>query len=413
MPTLAEFFTPMGANVASLSKMETIMILIIHFVIAGIALAMISWGIGLLSMTRHKPTPPKGWAAYDYDAGRINRKSLQQYATDNSIPDTTPMIQFSVATANFGGIFTENANPWIGSVDPEAARLQVDAGARAIVFDIWPDPADPSTPTVASMMDMSAWKSLGWWRDHGLGAGLGTYSNWQKLTRNSAPLGDVLKAATTSAFSSPATSQNSDPFFIILNLHGAMTPAYLKRMALILQDAIGPNGMGPDWIRAKGQRNLCTEPYTTFLNKAFVIVCPDISPGYNSLPNTNTWDDFAAQFLASDMGEFTNALERGPNTLHFLPSGIAALNTASQPNCAIGGPNLKPPAAGFCVIQPTIGGQTTENDTLFKDNSYGTCLATGAQFVAVNLFSTNEKEDTLAAHFDPAQFGTYSFKKGV
>lgn len=367
----------------------------------------------LLHNALSTPTPPKGWAAYDYDAGRIGRKSLQQYSIDNNIPDTTPMVKFSVATANFGGIFTEDVNPWLGSVNAEAARLQVDAGARAVTFDIWPDPADSTAPIVASMTDTSEWSSMSWWRDHGLGKGVGTYSNWQKLTRNSAPLGDILKAATTAAFSAPAGTQNADPFFLILNLHGAMTPAYLTRLARIVTDAIGPNNMGADWVRGKGQKNLCSEPYTTFLNKAFVIVCPDIDPGFNSLPNTNSWDEFVAQFLASDMGEVTNALERGPNTIRFRPSGISALKTANQANCVLGGPNLTLPSAGFCVVQPTIGGKTTENDTLFKDNSYGTCLSSGAQFVAVNLFSPNDKENALAAFFDPTQFGTYSFKKGV
>jgi hypothetical protein len=251
------------------------------------------------------------------------------------------------------------------------------------------------------------------WRDNGLGAGVGTYSNWQKLTRNSVPLGDVLTSAVTAAFNAPGGTQLSDPFFIILNLHGAMTLPYLSRLSMIVGNAVGAYSMGADWIRAKGQRGLCTEPYTTFLGKAFVIVCPDVQPGFNSLPNTNSWDDFVQQFLASDMGERTNAIELAPNTMRFRPTNIAALGTASQPNCVAGGPSLKPPAAGFCIIQPTIGGQHTTNTNLYASPSYTGCLATGAQFVAVNLFSTDTSDPALDTYFDPAQFGTYSFKKGT
>lgn len=413
-PSLGEMLTLKNAPDGWNDSILRWVVIGVHFVIAIIILAA-----AIIPMARRlhntisTPTPPIGWNDRDYDADRIKRQSLQQYATANTIPDSTPMVKFSVATANFGGIFTEDVDPWVGSVSPEAARLQVDAGARAVVFDIWPDPADPTAPIVAAMTDTSEWGAMSWWRDHGLGKGVGKYSNWQKLTRNSAPLGDILKSATTSAFQGPAGTQNGDPFFLILNLHGAMTPAYLTRLARIVSDAVGANNMGADWVRAKGQKNLCSEPYTTFLNKAFVIVCPDIDPGYNSLPNTNTWDEFATQFLASDMGEVTNALERGPNTIHFSPSGISALKTANQANCVLGGPSITLPAAGFCVVQPSTGGQTTVNDQLYKANSYADCAASGAQFVAVNLFSPKKDDGALISFFDPAQFGTYSFKKGV
>jgi hypothetical protein len=414
MPTFEELTTLMGDPPAGWNNSAMRWIVIgVHLLIALFVLILIIVYMGRLHNTLVTPTPPKGWSDHDYDADRINRLSLQQYIAANNIPDTTPMVSFAVATANFGGVFTEDVNPWLGSVSTEAARLQVDAGARAIIFDIWPDPADPTSPIVASMLDTSEWSTIAWWRDHGLGTGVGKYSNWQKLTRNSAPLGDVLTAATTAAFQAPAGTQNADPFFLILNLHGAMTPAYLTRLAMIVSGAVGQNNMGADWVRAKGQRNLCSEPYTTFINKAFVIVCPDIDAGYNSLPNVNNWNDFAIQFLASDMGEVTNALELGPNTIHFRPSGISALTTANQANCRLSGPSITLPAAGFCVVQPSIGAQTTENDTLFKDNNYTACLATGAQFVAVNLFSPTGADDTLLTFFDSTHFGKYSFKKGV
>jgi hypothetical protein len=414
MPTLDELTQLIGASPAlNANTVIRASVVIIHLLIALVALILIIVYMGRLHNTLVTPTPAKGWDNHDYDADRIKRKSLQMYTQANNIPDNSPMVSFSVATANFGGIFTEDVNPWLGSVSPEAARLQVEAGARAVIFDIWPDPADLTSPIVASMLDTSEWSTILWWRNNGLGTGVGTYSNWQKLTRNSVHLGDILKASTTAAFSSPGGIQNSDPFFIILNLHGAMTPAYLTRLARIVSDAVGPNNMGADWVRAKGQRNLCTEPYTTFINKAFVIVCPDVQPGVNSLPNTNTWDDFATQFLASDMGEVTNSLERGPNTVHFRPANIAALKTANQANCVLGAPNITVPAAGFCVVQPSIGGTTTRNDELYADNKYTDCIASGAQFVAVNLFSTDPTDTALTAFFDPTLFGTYSFKKGV
>ena len=84
---------------------------------------------------------PAGWPGKqnsNYDADQCKRKSLKDYMSVNKIPDTTPMNQLSVATASFGGIYTEDntgLNPWLGTVDPNAAQSQVEAGARAACKD--------------------------------------------------------------------------------------------------------------------------------------------------------------------------------------------------------------------------------------------------------------------------------------
>ena len=197
MWTLADLITP--AHPLAVSDKWTLPFMIgFHGLLAFMVLIIFACIIALLVNTTKTPKQPVGWGSVDYDANQINRLSLANYCSTNNIDVSTPMIQFSVATANFGGIFTEDTAllaPWHGTVSREAARLQVEAGARAIVLDIWPDPANPAIPIVAAMLDTYQNTSMAWWRNHGLDKGVGRYSNWQRLTRNTAPAGEILAAA--------------------------------------------------------------------------------------------------------------------------------------------------------------------------------------------------------------------------
>jgi len=383
-------------------------VFVFHLSLAALVLIVIIVMCVLMGFTLNAPANPKGWSTIDYDANQNTRNSLVNYmATQGLSVDSAIMNQFSVATANFGGIFTENISgmrPWIGTVSSDAARLQVEAGARAMVLDIWPDPADRQRPIVAAMVDTDAWSIQRTWKNMGLTKGVGRYSNWQRLTRNVAPAGEIIKAALTAAFSSTPGGQNTDPFFLILRLHGAMTTDYLNHLGDIVRNAIGANSMGTQWNKCVNQKSICTATVNQFLSKAFVIVIPDLQPGYNSLPNINTHAAFTPVFLSTRLGEITNMLEQTPNTIVFDPGSTAAITAATQPNCSNPtGPPQSLAQTGFCVIQPSIGGTTADNNVEFKN--------VGAQFVAVNLFSPNSDDGVLTEFFDPSNFGVFSFRK--
>lgn len=400
-----------------------------HFGIAVAALIVIIMVIVILTNTTRVPAAPTGAISLDYDARMSSRQSLTAYLSANSIADTTPMVQFQIATANFGGIFTENMNPlspWIGTVSPDAARLQVAAGARAIVFDIWPDPANPSNPVVCAMVDTNQWGIQTWWRNvGGMTQGVGRYSNWQLLTRNKVDAGTMMSAACDAAFSTQSSQQNNDPFFMILRLHGAMTVAYLNKLGSQVQAALGGHGMAATYGSAGQQKNLCSAPVSEFIAPTsssggsssggfgFVIVCPEVSPGYNLLPGVNTYAGFVQKLQGTTLGEVANMVEATQSTVWFEPASIGPLTQATLPNCDINTKNpaglLTPAQAGFCVVQPSIGGQTTDNAPLFKDASFQNCQQTGAQMVAVNLFSRDSNDSVLNSWFDTGLFGTYSF----
>lgn len=395
-----------------------------HFGIAVIALIIVIVFITLLANTTKAPAPPTGAIGKDYDALITSRSTLRAYMDANTIADTTPMLQFQIATANFGGIFTEATgpmNPWIGTVSPDAARLQVAAGARAIVFDIWPDPADRTNPVVCAMADMNSAGATSWWRNTGgLNKGVGRYSNWQLVTRNKVDAATMITAACNAAFRLPNGQQNNDPFFLILRLHGAMTTAYLNKLGSSVQRALGGHAMSASYSGSAQQRQLCSTPVSEFLapvnqsgGYGFVIVCPDISPGYNILPGVNTYSGFLQQFQATTLGEVTNAVEQNANTLWFDPMSIGALTQASQPGCSTGAAAVTPPQAGFSVVQPSVGSHATDNDTLLGGSAFQSAQQAGAQMVAVNLFSHKSQDTVLSTWFNTSNFGTYSFKKGT
>ena len=391
-----------------------------HIIMSALVFALIVTLIVFMTNTLNQPADPKGWASIDYDAAKGARASLVNYMAKQSLDiKRVRMSDMSVATASFGGVFTEKIgilNPWLGVVSGDAARRQVEAGARALTLDIWPDPADRQSPIVACMVDSQDWPIQTTWMKWGLTKGMGRYSNWQRLTRNTKPVGEILKSALSAAFGSSPGPQNTDPFFLILKLHGAMSIDYLNHLGDIVRDAIGANRMSTEWNRCLNQRALCTEPVDSFLSKAFVIVIPDIQPGYNSLPNINSYPNFISAYLETRMGEITNAMEQQPNTMMFDPAGVSAIASAGAAACA--GANLGPapppparPPRCFCIVQPSTGGQSADNTVLFSQNNYTTCMQSGAQFVAVNLFSPNASDGPLNTFFDPAYFGKYSFRK--
>jgi hypothetical protein len=385
---------------------------ILQIVTTGIIFVIMIVQAVYLGTTVITPWHANGAGGRNYDALQGSRRSLQEYCQTVGLdPNTAPMVSLNVATANFGSIFTETqslVNPWTGSVHCDAVRRQVEGGARAVILDIWPDPADSAHPVVCAMLDHREWSVQQWWRNNGLAKGTSNYSNWNLLTRNKLPAGEVLTAAINAAFSSSPGRQNTDPFFLIVNLHGAMTLTYLNTLGNIIQQSIQGYGMAVEWSHAQQQPKFYNAPISSFMNRVCVIVIPDIDINLNSLPGINTYAAFVPAFMSTKMGEVTNAIQNQPREIAFDVGSIGTISTPTKPNCPAGGPLKTPAEAGFCVVQPTIGGSTNDNATAFAGSSWTNCLQSGAQFVGVNMFSSDA---VMEQFFDPAYFGTWSFKK--
>jgi hypothetical protein len=361
----------------------------------------------------------------DYDAIKGNRRSLRNYLSDTSgslTPETVKIKDLQISTANYGGIFTDvkgniALTPWHGTVSSEAARCQVEAGARAIVFDIWPDPSNMTQPIIACMTDTSEThflrKGENWWAANGLPATHGTdstYSSWKCLTRNKGNAAEILKVAVDTAFTGV---QREDPFFLILNLHGILSPTYLKNLAKAIENAVSGRQ-----LRVSGNQSstMCETLVSVLLNKVMVIVTPDIPTGSDQ-------ESINRVLMASDMKNFINVLPTPEAEIVFRPSNIGMITTKKYSDCAVPTTKTSLSSTSLCCIQPSIGFVYTDNDNGFKPSTYSRCMATGAQFVAVNVFGSAPNKYTGSAlgniGGDPdsvlsgpwkADFGKYSFK---
>ena len=384
--------------------------MIVHAVFAlAVILLVFMFMVPWLHNVITTPANPAWFNQYDDMQGK--RQSLRAYlGSIGKSPDSVMTTQLQIATANYGGIFTETkaANmawltPWHGTVSSEAARLQVEAGARAMIFDIWPDPSDFSRPVVVAMVDLDESSSDSWWKNNGLTEGVGRYSNWKNLTRNKGAAGDIIKAAINAAFRGV---QAEDPFFVILNLHGKLPPSYLNTLGAILLDALQGKKLSAPNINLN-DNVFCSMPVSAIFDKAIVLVNPDV-------PSSMTRETFNAMYLNTAMKEVTNVLTTTERPLLFKTTDLSSITSAKYTDCT-GSVNKVPlPAVALCAIQPTIGGLYTDNDSQFKKASLNSCMSTGAQFVGVNLFGSKggAKDDTLNAWLDPGLFGVRSFKTG-
>ena len=370
-----------------------------HIIVGVIALIIVIIMATLLGNTLNKGPQPV------INSVKSGRKTLSDYLTASRLPDSTPLSKFRVATANFGGIYTVQRplDPYSGWTCPEAVRDQVEAGARAIVFDIWPDPADNTTPIIAIMRDEdSDWYK--WWKNTGsMTKGVGSYSNWAILTRNKGNVKDIMTAAVNTAF-----SISEDPFFIIINLHGAMTVDYLNTLGTNVSDAIGGRRLASEWHQGLNSTKFSTTPISAFMSKTIVIVNPDVQPTFDALPGIRTLDQFNVKLKTTSMGELANVIATTQRPVVAEPSNIDILTTQNQMNCStsVSDPQQSIAETGLCVIQPTIGSSSVTNDDLFVPNNFDLCMASGAQFVAVNLFSA---DSVSALFFEPKYFGLHSF----
>ena len=314
---------------------------------------------------------------------------------DASGVSTQMMVNFQVATANYGGIYTEQGRPYsgyCGRVDPLAVDDQITAGARALIFDVWPDPTNTTQPCVAIME-----QNQGWWLNHGLTSGVtpSGQSNWRMITRNSVDLLTMLNATA-------AAAPGSDPFFVLLNLHGAMTIPYLNTIGNVIETAFMGRHMAVEYAKGNAPALLAKAQVSAFSGCIFVMANIVVDPAWTALPpvpNVPIPPGSSPQLIANT---YAMAATRFAEQINLLSNYSPPSTTSAQQNVVpltsvntsttSPGPIPPTPPSTFYVIQPSIGTLDTTNDTQYSgSNSFFSCLKnTGAQFVGVNMFDQGD-----------------------
>jgi len=213
-------------------------------------------------------------AANHYATDAPKRKGLPELCDslkyDGYTDEDLILTNFYISTVNATGLFYPAVD---GIVAPDAARLAVLAGARAFVFDIWPDlsPGGNFGPTIA-VMD------------------IGSY--WRRTTLNALPLATILQAVVQSTLPPVGNMFNSvnpgsliqtpqmapnqgqgqkDPVILYLRFRGAPRPETFDGVADVLASTILPYRLEASFNNCRRADKLFQIPIKHLFSKVIVV----------------------------------------------------------------------------------------------------------------------------------------------
>jgi len=187
-----------------------------------------------------------------YGDANVNRKGIREYLgalKASGVPDThLCLTNFYISTVNAGGLFFPAEN---GIVSPEAARTAVLAGARAFVFDIWPDlmPGAQFGPCLQVVESGSLWR---------------------RISMNSMSFASVLRPLIQEAFEIDARPGHEDPLILYLRFRGKPRTETLNRTANALT-LLEPYRLDNSFNNRRGQANIFSMPIVELFRKVIIV----------------------------------------------------------------------------------------------------------------------------------------------
>ena len=288
--------------------------------------------------------------------GRIG---LNEYVTQEIRKGLTPselaLTNFYVSTVNATGFFFPAID---GVFSPEAARIAVLAGARAFVFDIWPDltPGAQFGPVLQIVQEGS---------------------KWRRISLNSLQFQLVLKALIEETFEIQGRPGSGDPVYIYLRFQGTQRSQTLNGTAAALRSIIEPYRLPFVYNNRGRQLQIYSEPIGNFLRK--VIVCANVTGENTSLQdfiNVGPMDGFK--------------LEWGPNDA----KGVTSEGKLEA---------IRKLKSALTWIAPPLHSPVAENNQYDQQASWDL----GIQFCAMNFWADNDK---IRDYMKPDKFGLCSFR---
>jgi hypothetical protein len=293
-----------------------------------------------------------------YDAENPKRKSLRDYLLtlkSTNVPDAQLILgNMYVSTANAAGVFLPGRD---GTVSPMAARAALLGGARAFVFDIWPDltPGAQFAPILQVVESGSLWR---------------------RISMNSSAFITVLRTLVSEAFDITERPGAEDPLIFYLRFRGKPRATTYTGVANALRATIEPYRLGPSFNNCKSQDVLFTQILTNLFKKVVIIS--------NHRAEGNALSDYI------------NAGSKDGVKLEYTLSDIRGL---SAENRVAAESSIK---QNLTFLAPLSEDKAAEDNFAFKE-----AHDLGIHFAAMNFFNPN---DQLKAYLGPDVFGTYSFK---
>ena len=294
-------------------------------------------------------------AANRYNQSNISRKGMielynslisQGYKEEN-----LGFTNFYVSTVNVAGIFLPAVN---GVVSVDAARMAVLGGARAFVFDLWPDlePGGNFAPIVQVIEKGSLWR---------------------RTTLNALPFSVILNAIITEALRISTNPGNQDPVILYLRFRGKPRTATFNHTAKALQSSIIPYRMDISFNNCRAADRLFRVPINQLASKVIVVSNVRGTGNFSEFVNFSVKDGINLEYDASQLQ---------------LVTGDQAVEARKK-----------------IMMNPTFIAPLSE-DPLAESNDYDvtSAQALGIHFVAMNFFNNNKK---LKSYMN--MFNKYSF----
>jgi hypothetical protein len=295
-------------------------------------------------------------SAYDGSVqGRTGIRAYLQYLKAQGTPDThLCLTNFYVSTVNAAGLFFPAED---GIASPLAISSAVNGGARAFIFELWPDltPGGNFAPIIQIV-------------DKG--------SLWRRISMNSMPLADAMRQLVQQCFEVTPNPGSEDPVIVFLRFRGKPRSSTFTEAARALQSTIEPYRLDSTYYNCRSQETMYSTPMTALFKKVIV------------MSNTR-----AAGNLLS---EYINIGPRDGIKTEWS-AGAAKGLSADARNTAVARIQQN-----LCLASPFA------EDPLAADNSanYQASLDIGIHMVGMNFWNVNDK---LTTYMASDLFGKHSY----
>jgi len=294
-----------------------------------------------------------------YSQGAPNRMGIRQYIQQlkgAGLPDNhLAVTNFYGSAVNAAGVYLP---PVDGVVTPYAIRSAFEGGARAFVFDIWPDmtPGANFGPIIQIVESGSLWR---------------------RISVNSLPFSSILKELISSGLENTASPGYEDPLFLYLRFRGSPRRSTYDGVAGALRAIIEPYRLDQMYNACRNQENLFKIPITDLFRKVLVF--------------SNK------QAQGTSFADYVNAAPSEGIDIEYATNMAKGLNTEAK---AIAVRKIK---QNFAFVAPVSESPDT------NDNKYDYQLSydVGIHFCSMNFWNENDK---LKQYMAADRFGKCSYQ---
>lgn len=299
-----------------------------------------------------------------YDSRRDKRIDLPTYLAElkkAGVPDThLCLTNFYISTTNATGIFLPGED---GVASEYAARVAVSAGARAFVFDIWPDlrPGGNFSPVLQIVESGSAWR---------------------RISLNSAPFVKVLKTIMHEIFESGRPGFN-DTVVLYLRFRGVPKRQTFDGTLAALQACIEPYRLDASFNNCRGQKGDSNRLFSAFITNLFkkvVVVSNNVARGHG-------------------LNDYINIGPDDGSKIEWSPSEALGLNEQARRKA------ITDIQQNLAFVAPLSEDSKTDKNNWRFDES----MKIGIQYIAMNFMQPVTESEYLADYLDTKKFGRSSY----